>query len=195
MGGVPAFVDPVVGVGVPLRVGVQQQARGEGERVAAQREGGRGQLAPGRVALREGQNGERVEIVALARVTSTTITINTIINTTTTTINTTTITTIIVITTTITTITTTINTIASTIGTGNRRVELQGEVPGARGGVGGENALVQRVVAERQAEHARLHQRVLSRVHPAARRQHRTVVAQLPGLQVAVLQTGPLQAH
>ena len=162
---------------MPLRVGVQQQARGEGERVAARREGGRGQLAPGRVALREGQNGERVEIVALARVTSTTITINTIINTT------------------ITTITTTINTIASTIGTGNRRVELQGEVPGARGGVGGENALVQRVVAERQAEHARLHQRVLSRVHPAARRQHRTVVAQLPGLQVAVLQTGPLQAH
>ena len=149
---------------MPLRVGVQQQARGEGERVAARREGGRGQLAPGRVALREGQNGERVEIVALARVTSTTIT-------------------------------TTINTIASTIGTGNRRVELQGEVPGARGGVGGENALVQRVVAERQAEHARLHQRVLSRVHPAARRQHRTVVAQLPGLQVAVLQTGPLQAH
>ena len=178
---------------MPLRVGVQQQARGEGERVAARREGGRGQLAPGRVALREGQNGERVEIVALARVTSTTI--NTIINTTTTNINTTTITTIIVITITITTITITINTIASTIDTGNRRVELQGEVPGARGGVGGENALVQRVVAERQAEHARLHQRVLARVHPAARRQHRAVVAQLPGLQVAVLQTGPLQAH
>ena len=177
---------------MPLRVGVQQQARGEGERVAARREGGRGQLAPGRVALREGQNGERVEIVALARVTSTTI--NTIINTTTT-IDTTTIITIIVITTTITTIATTINTTASTIGTGNRRVELQGEVPGARGGVGGENALVQRVVAERQAEHARLHQRVLARVHPAARRQHRAVVAQLPGLQVAVLQTGPLQAH